>query len=140
MTEGQRNHNVYVLAMAFNDFGISKSLASFVCNQYASKDFPQSEIESTISSAYSKTQNFATKYYEDTETINDIKQRIKRGDSKKVIRRELMESQLEDEVIDAVIEKAEEEDTFKFWSKNEKGTIKVIPILFKKVFRGQRIL
>ena len=132
MTEGQRNHNVYVLAMAFNDFGISKSLASFVCNQYASKDFPQSEIESTISSAYSKTQNFATKYYEDTETINDIKQRIKRGDSKKVIRRELMESQLEDEVIDAVIEKAEEEDTFKFWSKNEKGTIKVIPILFKK--------
>ena len=43
-----------------------------------------------------------------------------------------MESQLEDEVIDAVIEKAEEEDTFKFWSKNEKGTIKVIPILFKK--------
>ena len=51
---------------------------------------------------------------------------------KKVIRRELMESQLEDEVIDAVIEKAEEEDTFKFWSKNEKGTIKIIPILFKK--------
>ena len=132
MTEGQRNHNVYILAMAFNDFGISKSLASFVCNQYSSKDFPKSEIETTIRSAYSKTQNFATKYYEDTETINDIKQRIKRGDSKKVIRRELMESQLEDEVIDAVIEKAEEDDTFKFWSKNEKGTIKVIPILFKK--------
>jgi len=100
--------------------------------QYSSKDFPKSEIETTIRSAYSKTQNFATKYYEDTETINDIKQRIKRGDSKKVIRRELMESQLEDEVIDAVIEKAEEDDTFKFWSKNEKGTIKVIPILFKK--------
>ena len=132
MTEGQRNHNVYILAMAFNDFGISKSLASFVCNQYSSKDFPKSEIETTIRSAYSKTQNFATKYYEDTETINDIKQRIKRGDSKKVIRRELMESQLEDEVIDAVIEKAEEDDTFKFWSKNEKGSIKVIPILFKK--------
>lgn len=132
MAEGQRNHNVYILAMAFNDFGISKSLASFVCNQYSSKDFPKSEIETTIRSAYSKTQNFATKYYEDTETINDIKQRIKRGDSKKVIRRELMESQLEDEVIDAVIEKAEEDDTFKFWSKNEKGTIKVIPILFKK--------
>ncbi|MGI9555819.1 MAG: BT4734/BF3469 family protein, partial [Cyanophyceae cyanobacterium] len=132
MTEGQRNHNVYVLAMAFNDFGISKSLASFVCNQYSSKDFPQSEIESTISSAYSKTQNFATKYYEDTETINDIKQRIKRGDSKKIIRRQLLDSDVDEEVIEAVLEKAEEDDTTKFWSKNEKGTIKVIPILFKK--------
>ena len=48
MTEGQRNHNVYVLAMAFNDFGISKSLASFVCNQYASKDFPQSELKALL--------------------------------------------------------------------------------------------
>ena len=132
MTEGQRNHNVYVLAMAFNDFGISKSLASFVCNQYSSKDFPQSEIESTISSAYSKTQNFATKYYEDTETINDIKQRIKRGDSKKIIRRQLLDSDVDEEVIEAVLEKAEEDDTTKFWSKNEKGTIKAIPILFKK--------
>ena len=83
MVEGQRNHNVYVLAMAFNDYGINKTLASFVCNQYASSDFSTKEIEGTINSAYSKTQNFATKFYEDTETFNEIKQRLKRGDSKK---------------------------------------------------------
>ena len=132
MSVGQRNHNVYVLAMAFNDFGISKSLASFVCNQYSSKDFPKSEIETTINSAYRHTENFNTKYYEDSETINEIKQRLKRGDSKKIIRRQLIDSNLEDEVIDAVLEKAEEDDSAKFWSKNDKGTIKVIPILFKK--------
>ena len=73
--------------MAFNDFGINKTLASFVCNQYATKDFNSSEIERTINSAYKNTQNFATKFYEDTETINEIKQRLKRGDSKKDIRK-----------------------------------------------------
>ena len=39
MTEGQRNQNVFVLAMAFNDYGVNKSLAGYVLNQYASKDF-----------------------------------------------------------------------------------------------------
>jgi len=132
MTEGQRNHNVYILAMALNDFSISKSLASFICNQYESKSFPKREIETTINSAYSHTQNFGTKYYEDSETIDEIKQKLKRGDSKKIIRRQLLDSDVDEEVIEAVLEKAEEDDTTKFWSKNEKGTIKVIPILFKK--------
>jgi hypothetical protein len=39
MNEGQRNQNCYVLAMAFNDFGINKGLASYMLNQYASEDF-----------------------------------------------------------------------------------------------------
>ena len=38
MSEGQRNQNVFVLAMAFNDYGISKSLAGFVLNRYVSED------------------------------------------------------------------------------------------------------
>jgi len=132
MVEGQRNHNVYILAMAFNDFGISKTLASFVCNQYSSSDFSQREIETTINSAYSNTQNFATKFYEDTETINDVRLRLKRGDSKLDIRRDLQDTNMELDVIESVIEKAEEDTTDRFWSKNEKGTIKIIPILFKK--------
>jgi len=132
MVEGSRNHNVYVLAMAFNDFGINKTLASFVCNQYASSDFTTREIETTINSAYQKTQNFGTKYYEDTETINEIKQRLKRGESKKEIRKDLKDTNLDIDEIETVIEKAEAEGSEKFWSKNEKGTIKVIPILFKK--------
>jgi len=48
MTEGQRNQNVYVLAMAFNDYGINQSLAGYVLNQYATKDFPQREISRKI--------------------------------------------------------------------------------------------
>ena len=44
--------------MAFNDYGINQSLASFVCNQYQSKDFNVNEIETTIKSAYTNRQNF----------------------------------------------------------------------------------
>ena len=38
---------------------------------------------------------------------------------------------METEVIDSVLEKAEEESV-KFWSKSDKGVIKAIPIVFKK--------
>ncbi len=69
MVEGQRNQNAYVLAMAFNDFGINKSLASYVLNQYATQDFPLKEIQRTIDSAYQNTANFGTKYYDGERRI-----------------------------------------------------------------------
>ncbi|HBY70512.1 MAG TPA: hypothetical protein DEG69_23785, partial [Flavobacteriaceae bacterium] len=34
MSQGQRNQNAFVLAMAFNDFGIDQLTASLVINQY----------------------------------------------------------------------------------------------------------
>jgi hypothetical protein len=79
MVEGQRNQNVFILASAFNEFGVNKSLASYILNQYASEDFNVSEISRTIDSAYSKTQNFGTKYYEDEERINNIREKHRRG-------------------------------------------------------------
>jgi len=77
MTEGQRNNNCYVLASAFNDFGINKSLAGYVLNNYKSQDFSQSEINRTIDSAYSNVSNFGTKYYEDEDRLNNIKVKLK---------------------------------------------------------------
>ena len=133
MVEGQRNHNVYILASAFNDFGINKSLASYVLNQYATKDFPLVEIENTIKSAYSNTQNFGTKYYEDHERVNDIRVRLKRGASRKEIKSELQDSDLDERTIDSVLMKVEEENSnHQFWTKNEKGTIKIEHFLFKE--------
>ena len=73
MTEGQRNHNTYILAMALNDFGVNKSLASYVLNQYATADFGLKEIQATIDSAYKNVGNFGTKYYEDEEQVNTIR-------------------------------------------------------------------
>lgn len=132
MVEGQRNQNVFVLAMAFNDYGINKSLASYVLNRFESSSFKLTEIQRTIESAYSHTQNFGTKYYEDEERVNVIKSKLRRGVTKKEIRNQLEETSLDDKTIEAVLNKVEEENSLKqFWTKNDKGVIKIVHILFK---------
>ena len=133
MIDGQRNHNAFILAMAFNEFGINKSLASYILNQYSTDDFPVQEISMTIDSAYRNTSSFGTKYYEDEERISQIKEKLRRGVSKKEIKSQLQDSSLEMELIDSVLNKVEEENSQQvFWSKNDKGMIKIIHILFKK--------
>ena len=133
MNEGQRNQNCYVLAMAFNDFGINKGLASYILNQYASEDFSIREISRTIDSAYSHTTNFGTKYYEDEERINNIRAKLRRGVSKKEIRIQLQDSHLDSDTIESVLNKVEEENAKQtFWDRNDKGVIKIIHIQFKQ--------
>jgi hypothetical protein len=133
MVEGQRNQNCYVLAMAFNDYGINKSLAGYVLNQYATPDFSIKEIQITIDSAYKNTANFGTKYYEDEERVNQIKAKLRRGVSKKEVRSQLAESNLDPDTVEAVLAKVEEENAKQtFWTKNEKGIIKIVHILFKQ--------
>ena len=132
MTEGQRNHNAFILAMAFNDFGVSQNVASIVLSPYQTSDFTATEIKKAIKSAYSHTQNFNTKYYEDEEKVNKIQQKLRRGESKKAIRQELKDSGLDTELIDSVVEKAEEDNSIKFWTKSDKGIVKALPLIFKK--------
>lgn len=133
MNEGQRNQNAYVLAMAFNDFGINKSLASYVINQFATDDFTLREIGTTIDSAYRHTANFGTKYYEDEERINTIKAKLRRGVSKKEIRIQLQDSNLDSETIESVLNKVEEENAMQtFWDRNDRGVIKVVHIQLKQ--------
>jgi hypothetical protein len=133
MVEGQRNQNVFILAMAFNDYGINKSLAGYVLGQYITADFTQSEINRTIDSAYANTSNFATKYYEDEERINSIKTKLKRGVSKKEIRYQLQESNIDSETIESVLNRVEKENSVaNFWTKTDKGVIKIVHVLFKQ--------
>jgi len=133
MADGQRNHNAFILAMAMNDFGVNKSLASYILNQYSSKDFTLREIATTIDSAYKNVSNFGTKYYEDEDRINLIKEKLRKGVSKNEIRSQLQDSNLDSVTIEAVLTKVVEENTKQtFWSKNDKGAIKIIHIQFKQ--------
>jgi hypothetical protein len=133
MQEGQRNQNAFILAMAFNDFGVNRSLASYVLNQYATEDFTLREIGITIDSAYRHTANFGTKYYEDEERINQIKGKLRRGVSKKEVKLQLLESNLDTDLIDSVLNKVEEDNAKQiFWDRNDKGVIKIVHILFKQ--------
>jgi hypothetical protein len=133
MSEGQRNQNCYILAMAFNDFGINKSLASYVLNQFASESFTVKEIATTIDSAYRHTANFGTKYYEDEERVNSVRAKLRRGVPRNEIREQLQQSHLDEQTIDAVLDKVEQENSKQiFWSKNDKGQVRIIHILFKQ--------
>jgi len=132
LKSGERNNNVYILASAFNDFGVNQNLAEYVMSQFSSKDFPSSEVKRTIQSAYSQRQNFGTKFYEDEEKVNLIKHKLRSGVTKKEIRSQLVDDNIEISVVDSVINKLEEETANHiFWSKNEKGVIKIVHILFK---------
>ena len=132
MSEGQRNQNAFILAMAFNDYGVNRSLASYVLNGFSNDSFSLAEITRTIDSAYANTQNFGTKYYEDDEQVNNIKAKLRRGATKKEIRNQLEESNIDGDVIESVLTRVTEENALKqFWTKNDKGTIRIVHILFK---------
>lgn len=135
MNEGQRNHNAYILAMAFNDYGIAKTTASYILNQYSTDDFPISEIHNTIESAYRNTNKFNTKYYEDEDKINYIKLKLRGGATRKEIISEVLDdnSDLSSEDVGKVVTDIEKkQSTTQFWTKSEKGTIKIIAYSFKK--------
>ena len=131
---GERNNNIFILASAFNDFGVTQTVASYVMNTFVSDDFTEAELKRTINSAYAQTQNFGTKYYEDDELVATVKQKIRRGLSKKEIKNTIEEknTDVDDVVIDNVLRRLEEEqDEERFWTKSEKGVVKIVHISFK---------
>lgn len=133
MSEGQRNQNTYVLASAFNDFGVNKSLASYVLGNYASDDFPISEITTTIDSAYANTANFNTKYYEDEDRVSNIRTKVKYGAPAAEIKAQDNLADVPEEVIDSIIDRVKEEDTSQqFWRISDRGVIKIDHVLFKQ--------
>lgn len=133
MVDGQRNHNLYIIALALNEYGVNKSLAFYILNQFSSTTFTSVEIQRTIDSAYSQTSKFNTKYYEDEDRVNQIKNKVRRGLSKNEIRHQLEGSNIDGDVIDSIISSVEEENkNLTFWSKSDKGVIKIIHFLFKQ--------
>ena len=52
MNEGERNNNAYVLAAAFNDFGVYQSLAESYVMNYQTKNFIRAEIKEQYEVAY----------------------------------------------------------------------------------------
>jgi len=133
MVDGERNNNVYILASAFNDFGVNQNLAEYVMGNYATESFPSDEIIRTISSAYSHKQNFGTKYYEDEDKVNHIKQKFRQGVSKKELKEQLEKEDILVDDLEGVLLRIEDENAKqKFWTKSEKGVIRIIHIDFKK--------
>jgi hypothetical protein len=133
LVEGERNANVFKLAAAFNDFGVSKSLAEYVIGQMESSSFPMSEIRTTINSAYKSVEKHGTKFYEDEEELHKIRTKINKGASSREIKKDLRNLNMDDDSIEEVIVSLEKDSSVsKFWTKSDKGTINVVHFLFKE--------
>jgi hypothetical protein len=132
MTEGQRNQNCYILAMALNEYGVSRSLAQFILHQYESSGFSRREIDRTIESAYSNTGKFNTKYYEDEESVTYIRNLRKKGYSRREVKMEFEKKNVDGEAVDNVIDTLEsEQKSQQFWVITKKGNISIVHIAFK---------
>lgn len=126
MIPGQRNNNLYILASAFNEFGISKETARSVIESYDINGDMADEIPSIIQSGYKNVANHNTKFYEDIDKTVAIKNDIKNGTPiKEVIERN---EDVPVEIIDKIVS---ETNPNEFWTKSSKGKIELVPNLFR---------
>ena len=130
---GSRNNNLFILASAFNQYGVTRSEAIVRFMNFVTADFSSNEIQSIVASAYKLTDQYATKYFEDTQRVNEVKVQLNRGVSKKEIRSNLSDSGIEDGIIDSVLTKIEEEEKKNiFWTKSDKGVISLVHFDLKR--------
>lgn len=130
ITEGNRNNNLFKFASALNDYGISEHEARGYLERYGGKGFPVREIETIVKSAYSKTGNHGTKYFEDATTKRYVKQQIQAGrDSKRIAK----EVGLTSEEFEYVSEEIKSKSTVsEFWYFDEKGKCCISNLKFKQ--------
>jgi len=133
MVVGERNNNVFILASRYNKFGINKDLAMYALSEFAHEGFEMPEIKVICDSAYKNKDEHNTRFFEDIEKVDSIKKQLKAGVSKKEIRLQLRESDIEDDVIDATINSIEDDSHHvEFWERSEKGVIKLLHYKFKE--------
>lgn len=128
--KSQRNNSIFKLASAFNDFGVDKVTATSYCLRYAEKDFSTSEIQAIMDSAYKKTSQFCTKYFEDKSKVKRIANMVLAGKSKNDIKKEFTD--IDDDKLDNELKIAKEAiDLDTFWDHNYKGDVVINPYKFK---------
>ena len=130
VTSGNRNNNLFKLACAFNDFGINKNVAEQTLFQYESQDFDRKEITALLNSAYKKTENFGTKFFEDKSIKQKIEKQIRSGKNKKEVIE--LNSDFDKAEIENCIDDIKEELSISdFWYYNDKGKISLSPHKYK---------
>jgi hypothetical protein len=133
IVEGERNNNMFILASKFNQFGISKDFALFALKQYSHEGFDESEISQIVNSAYRNTSEHKTRFFEDVEKVDEIREKLKGGVPKKEIVLDLRESGVDDDTINYVISDIEDSSHVReFWTINQKGTINLMHYEFKE--------
>lgn len=113
LTNGSRNHNLFILASAYNQYGIHVDKAIQSLTRLEQPDFKASEITNTIRSAYNNTAEHNTKKFEDKEKLGSLVDMVARNVSVSEIKKVMPEVDEEDI-------KSIEVDPMEFWIKSRK--------------------
>jgi VirE N-terminal domain/Primase C terminal 1 (PriCT-1) len=125
-----RNNNVFILACAFCEYGISQETAiNFIWGELviydASNPFTESECNTTVKSAYKKAQ-FGCKYFENVEKLKSLKIDIKSPNKDEVIKKYSISEETYNEIKGDV-----EHDDFWFFTDDKKPKLKIDSLKFK---------
>lgn len=130
VSNGSRNTNLFKLAAALNDFGINKNVAEQTLYNFESDGFDRKEIKTILDSAYKKTSNFGTKFFEDKNIKQKIEKQIRTGKNKKEVID--LNSDYDKKEIERCIDEIKEEISVSdFWYYNDKGKINLSPHKYK---------
>ena len=125
-----RNNSLFKLASAFNDFGVAKSICENYLSHFEEPDFKSSEIQSLIDSAYKKTANFGSRFFEDRPKLDLLKNMVLSGKTEKEIFAELPEIK-EKSIKAEIVAIKEAVDISTFWDYDKHGNIRINPFRFK---------
>jgi hypothetical protein len=121
--EGERNSFIFDLAGAFCEYGISQTSAEgYILNNIVHGDFSNSEVTTTVKSAYKK-RSFDSKFFEDYQKMDKVKADLKKGKDA-VIKKHL----ISEEVFNELKENQEHDD---FWSISDKNKISIDLLKYK---------
>lgn len=132
---GKRNENIYILASAFNDYGVDQTMAEYIIGQFKAKDFPASEINRTIESAYVNKAAHGSKAFEDKDKLDSIRRRLKQGESKAEVKEDVLEIVGDEKTAKAIVDAVDKvamSHIQTYWKKSDKGAISLVPHHYKE--------
>jgi hypothetical protein len=126
LVSGSRNHNMFVLAAAFNEYGVSEQEALDKCLEFVQPDFTASEITTTVRSAYRNTAQHGTKVWEDKYAVRKVEELVKKSVPAEEIKKVV--PQVTDE---AIADRQREVSDVEFWHIDSKGNVTFINHRFR---------
>jgi hypothetical protein len=124
-----RNNNLHAYARQMNAFGVDKAICENYLFRYEQSDFKQDEIQKLIDSAYRYTDEFNTRFFEDTKQIKKIKTLAISGEPVDKLKNKITD--IDFEKVKAEFDKHKDElKKDEFWYYTDKEQIKLATFRF----------
>lgn len=134
-----RNTSIFILASAFNKFGVSQRTALQYAFRYAKDSAPEKEVENAVKSAYKNTAEHNTRYFEDTQKKRALEGMVSSGKTDVEIKK-VFKDYDEEKVSQEIKSIRKTIVPEEFWEYSEKGIPKIQPYKLKIFLESQGFL